>query len=226
MADARTPQGPVTPALLNRLPMFPLPRAVLFPGAVMPLHLFEPRFRALAEHCVAHERMMALATLAPGYEADYEGRPAVHPVMGVGRIVAEQRLPDGRWNIALEGIGRIELVEELAPDAPFRKIRARALDEIAGAADKVAADRLRSVVLSLAMAVPEAGRQLDRMLKTATTPGRLADGVAALFVEDDGARRALLEELEVGRRLASLDQALAKLLLSLAVAGKGESTFN
>src|SRR5690606_21229592 len=83
---------------LAALPIFPLPSVVLFPGSVLPLHVFEPRYRAMMEDCVSRgPRAMAVALLRPGWERDYEGRPPVYEIAGAGRIVEWARRPDGRF---------------------------------------------------------------------------------------------------------------------------------
>lgn len=207
----------VPAAHLERLPIFPLPRATLFPGVIVPLHLFEPRYRALAEHCVAGDRLLALATLEPGYEEDYHGRPPVHPIMGLGRIVAEQQLPDGRWNIALQGLCRVELVEERPAERPFREVRARRLVERERRSDRAAAERLRALVLQILMYVPAANAELGRFIGAAERPGQLADVVGGVFVEDVAARQRLLAELDVAARMALLEEALADVVLDLAM---------
>ena len=75
--------------------LFPLPNLVLFPGAMQPLHIFEPCYRQMTADALVGDRLIALALPRPGWEADYVGKPALHPVACVGRILAEQRLDDG-----------------------------------------------------------------------------------------------------------------------------------
>ncbi|MBI1900106.1 MAG: LON peptidase substrate-binding domain-containing protein [Planctomycetia bacterium] len=101
--------------------LFPLPNLVLYPRIVQPLHVFEPRYRALMEAALDGDQLIALCVLAPGWENDYEGRPPLHPHACLGRIIAHTRLPDGRFNLLLAGLSRIEIVRELDPDKPFRE---------------------------------------------------------------------------------------------------------
>src|SRR5204863_9636969 len=84
--------------------LFPLPNVVLFPHVVQPLHIFEPRYRQMTADALAGDQLIAPALLRPGWEGDYEGRPATYPVVCVGKIVSEQQLPDGRFNILLRGL--------------------------------------------------------------------------------------------------------------------------
>jgi len=104
------------------VPVFPLPEVVLFPGVVMPLHVFEPRYRAMTADALATDRtdgghLIVLALLRPGWEEDYEGSPPVHPVATLGEIVHAQRLDDGRYFLTLRGLERVELTgdESLTP---------------------------------------------------------------------------------------------------------------
>src|SRR4051794_11957962 len=108
----------VAPAL-RQLKIFPLPTAVLLPGAVLPLHIFEPRYRKMVGDALATDRVLAMGMLDAGWEADYHGRPRVRPVVGVGRILEEERLADGRYNIQLVGVTRALIEEELPPDEPY-----------------------------------------------------------------------------------------------------------
>src|SRR5689334_12259387 len=85
------------PGALTSLPIFPLPNCVLLPGGLMPLHVFEPRYRDLTRDCLAGTQLMAVARLRPGYETAYYGRPPVYDRCGVGRIICSEELPDGRF---------------------------------------------------------------------------------------------------------------------------------
>src|SRR5206468_10763458 len=88
----------------GRARLFPLPNMVLFPHVVQPLHVFEPRYRQMTADALAGDRLIALTLLQPGWEEEYEARPAVHPVACLGRVVADQLLPDGRYNLLVRGI--------------------------------------------------------------------------------------------------------------------------
>jgi uncharacterized protein len=100
--------------------LFPLPNVVLFPLVVQPLHIFEPRYRQMTADALADDRLIAPALLRPGWEGEYPGRPAVYPVVCVGKIVAEQRLPDGRFNLLLHGLRRARILREVEADKLYR----------------------------------------------------------------------------------------------------------
>src|SRR5256885_1554044 len=94
------------------VPIFPLPKLVLFPGTLLPLHVFEPRYRDMLADTLANERrLIAVAQLKPGWESLYEGRPEIYDVAGVGRIVQHKKNPDGTYDIVLEALARVQLRE-------------------------------------------------------------------------------------------------------------------
>lgn len=119
------------PQILGALPVFPLPNVVLLPGMVLPLNVFEPRYLDLVDHVLDSGGHLGIPLLRPGYEEDYEGRPEIEPVFGLGRLVSHQRLPDGRRFIRVEGLGRVRTLEELPARASFRELRVEPLPELA-----------------------------------------------------------------------------------------------
>lgn len=207
---------------LAALPVFPLPRVVFFPGSVLPLHVFEPRYRAMMEDCVSRgPRAIVVALLEPGWESDYEGRPPVHEIAGAGRIVDVARRTDGRFDVLLHGLTRVRLEELPAAGLPYRRARCTPLpDRIPHPA---AVERLLPDVLGAASALAAIVRQrhpsFELGLDRGTPPGILADRVADRLIADVARRQALLEEPDVKVRLARLHDALLELLASLSPSG-------
>ncbi len=117
------------PEVLGAVPIFPLPNAVLLPGMVLPLNVFEPRYLELVDHAVAGGGHIGVPLLRPGYENDYEGRPETEAVFGVGRLISHQALPDGRRFIRLAGQRRVRRVRELPPEQSFRLVECELLCE-------------------------------------------------------------------------------------------------
>jgi Lon protease-like protein len=211
--------APLTDEELSVLPVFPLPRLVFFPGSVLPLHFFEPRYRAMMEDCVTHgPRAMAVTLLRPGWESDYEGRPPIHTVAGAGRFIEHSRRPDGRFDVVLAGLARVRLDELPAEGRPYRRARATVL------ADRIphddAVERVLTEVLGTASAVTTLVRQrhpdFDLGLDPRFSPGVIADRIADRLVADMERRQALLEQLDVKVRLATLNEILLDLLAALA----------
>src|SRR5262249_32122121 len=100
--------------------LFPLPNLVFFPYVIQPLHLFEPRYRRLTADALAGNRLLALVLLKDGWEEDYEGRPTIEPVACLGRIVADQLLEDGRYNLLVRGMRRIRIRKEIETGKAYR----------------------------------------------------------------------------------------------------------
>src|SRR4051794_8696910 len=101
------------PALSSTIPLFPLPNVVLFPRAVLPLHIFEERYKLMTADAIAGRRQIAMALLRQGWEKSYYGRAEVEPVVCVGTILSHEKLPDGKYNFLLQGHARARVVKEL-----------------------------------------------------------------------------------------------------------------
>jgi len=189
---------------LQRLPMFPLPGVVLFPHALLPLHIFEERYKKMARDLLSSHRHLAVALLQSADQAMAPGRPAVRPVMGVGEVVMAHELPDGRFNLVVRGRARIQLARELTSEEPYRLIAAtERLDEpITNPAELGDADQsLRALVGRLAENIPEGGELLRQVVASQPTATELADVLAATLVADVKKRQRLLETRDILRRI-------------------------
>jgi len=219
-----TELAPLTDTELSAIALFPLPRVVLLPGATMPLHVFEPRYRTMIADCMSEPRMcLVVVQLRPGHEASYQRRPPIYGVGGAGRITACRQNPDGTYDIAVEGQCRVALSELPDADRPYRRASAQVLaDQIEGAS----LDRSElSALWSLAAQVTELVRKQRgvpvQLLGTASAPAaRLVDGVADQLIADPLLRQTLLETQDVTARLALTKSYLAKLHLALLHASK------
>src|SRR3954469_5932779 len=94
------------------IPIFPLPNVVLFPNVFLPLHIFEPRYREMVAHALEEDRIIGMVLLRPGWEGDYEGRPAIYPIGCAGVITHAERLADGPFNIVLRGMEKFRVRSE------------------------------------------------------------------------------------------------------------------
>jgi Lon protease-like protein len=122
------------------LPIFPLPNVVLFPGVFLPLHIFEPRYRAMVADALSSDRMIGMVLLRPGWQQEYEGRPAVYPVGCSGVITHVESLADGRYNIVLRGVERFRVVEEDTGKS-YRRAIVESVPEANGSTDDLSAVR-------------------------------------------------------------------------------------
>jgi len=110
------------------IPIFPLEAATLFPNGTYPLHIFEPRYRAMVADALKGDRIIGMVTLQPGYEADYEGRPPIFPIGCAGLITEYEELPDGRYNIVLGGLVKFRVTSE-DQSRPYRLARIETIPE-------------------------------------------------------------------------------------------------
>lgn len=207
---------------LERLPMFPLPGVVLFPHALLPLHIFEERYKKMARDLLASHRHLSVALLeAPGNLAATE-RPPVRPIMGVGEVVMAHELPDGRFNLLVRGRARIELKRELLSDEPYRLIAGEVRKDLPVANPHELADAdqsLRALVGRLAEHIPEGGELLRQVVASQATPHELADVLAAALVVDAQKRQRLLESRDVMKRIERVTAEVVAMTGRIGVAG-------
>ena len=157
---------PVASGFSGVVPVFPLPDLVFFPDALLPLHIFEPRYLAMVRQARAGDGLLVVATLLPGWERDADGAPAFHPVATLGRMVHVVDRPDGLLDILLHGLERVTLDEEFT-DRPYRSARARALPDLPLPFDRPDFDeRVRRLFLTFEYAAHLRGRSDTTLLAT------------------------------------------------------------
>jgi Lon protease-like protein len=185
---------------LDDLPLFPLPRLVFYPHTMLPLHVFEPRYRKMLADCLESHGAMAVVRLM-----DEEH---IASIAGVGIIVHHEELPDGRSNMVLEGVARVRL-EELPFCPPYRRARATLLHAVR---TPVRAEDHTALVAAATDVVREVRRRDPGFafdLPTERAAGVLADVCAAHLIVDADVRQRLLEELDDAARVRAVIEELA-----------------
>jgi Lon protease-like protein len=187
--------------------LFPLPNLVIYPQVLQPLHVFEPRYRQMTADALDGDRQVAVVLLRPGWEADYADRPSVHAVACLGRIVAEQRLEDGRFHILLRGQSRIRLGEEVDVGKLYRCARCELVEETEGLQPRAE----RKLRRQLSRLVPDwfggagpALAQFRKLLKSPQRLGVLCDIVAFALPLAIEFKQELLETADVEQRARQL----------------------
>jgi Lon protease-like protein len=206
---------------LHRLPLFPLPNVVLFPHALLPLHIFEERYRAMTRDILAGTRLFAVSLITPD-ASEHDERPPVRPIAGVGEVIMAHELPDGRFNLVVRGRARVHIDEELPSDLPYRLVAATLLPDapVADLAEIRDADQaLRALVGQLADAVPEMAELLRQMIVEADTPSELVDAVASALIVNPTLRQRLLETREVGKRIERVTSEIVAMTSRIGVPG-------
>jgi len=200
---------------LRRLPLFPLEDVVLFPHSMIPLHIFESRYRKMVRDVLGSNRLVAISLQLEKESLEDGNIPRVANVASVGELVLAQELPDGRFNLVVRGRARIGIDEELLSDEPYRLIAAHEIpDDPAGESSDIdeADTTLRALVTGLAESIPDGGELLKHVAAAQDTPAALANVVAASLVADAKARQRLLETTDVFERLERLSSEVVALI--------------
>ncbi len=188
--------------------LFPLPNLVLFPGVIQPLHVFEPRYCDLLDDAMQGDRLIALATLSPGWENDYEGQPPLYPMACLGRVLLAQQVEGRRSNILLVGLRRVRLLEEIPPRQSFREARAEVCHDSLEpqAAGDLASLRaaLRKAFFREIPAAAEVEESLEPLLGPDVPLGTLTDVISYSLDLPTEEKEHLLAELDVCRRAETL----------------------
>ena len=195
--------------------LFPLPNLVLFPHVVQPLHIFEPRYREMLEDALASDGLIAMVLLEPGWERDYEGRPAIAPVACLGKVISHERLPGGKFNLLLRGVCRAAIRREHPAERAFRQADVDLLEDFYPASSAAQRPLVQRQLVELARELlPDkaAGRQqLDDLLASQVSLGMLTDIFAFTLGFPLSTKQRLLAEWNVDRRAKLLADQLNKL---------------
>jgi Lon protease-like protein len=193
--------------MLDLLPLFPLPNAVLFPNVFLPLHIFEPRYREMVADAVASDRLIGMVLLRPGWERDYEGRPPVFPVGCSGVITHVDPLPDGRFNIVLRGVERFRIAEE-DHQRSYRRAVIEPLPGPAPSADDRAVVHAKRIKLEAMLASSTESRRLDARIPSAMSDEDLINALSQYLGLEPIEKQALLEQSSLRARAESLVELL------------------
>ena len=178
--------APQVIALPGEIPIFPLEMALLFPGIDRPLHIFEPRYRAMVADALKSDRIIGMTTLKPGYEADYAGRPDIYEIGCAGMITEVEELPGGRFNIVLRGITKFRVTSEDQSRA-YRLARVEAIPEVLDDEEKAALRKQRQRLEEL---ITAGG---STKVPAGTPDEELVNMVAQYLPLEPAERQALLE---------------------------------
>ncbi|MEO6808501.1 MAG: LON peptidase substrate-binding domain-containing protein [Isosphaeraceae bacterium] len=202
------------PGSESRVRLFPLPGVVLFPHAVLPLHIFEPRYRQMITHALADDHLIAMVRLREPLECLDEGQSAIEEVACLGRIIRHEPLPDGRFNLLLLGLKRVRLVRELPASTLYRQAEVKVLEDNEPSAnvEPMRTELIeRFVALAADQGIHESG--LCQMLSPDLPLGPLTDLIAhAMAGLPSVVKQKLLDEPRADRRLDLLNSHLRELV--------------
>jgi Lon protease-like protein len=183
------------------IPLFPLPQTVFYPNTVLPLHIFEPRYRQMVADALENGRKIGMILLKPGWEDNYYAAPATVAVGCVGEIENHTRLEDGKYNMALKGLSRFKIVGE-TEGKPYRLATIELLPEIndqslTGSPSSRKEELIRHCHEYIRL-LPSGERFKKEMrLSTCTTLGHLTDQIAYQLNLTVEQKQKLLEKQDV-----------------------------
>lgn len=198
---------------LERLPVFPLPSAVFLPDTALPLHIFEPRYRAMVRHCRLNGWPLAVASIEPGHETQQPGSPPFLPIAGAGDILFHKELEDGRYLIVLRGLCRVRL-RELETDTAWREAQAVVVPDI-WPDDLTSLDGASQTMLSLIRAAGahhEGLASLAAEIDATNAPPDVLTHAVATRITEGAERQRVLEVTSVADRVDLINDFLAGLL--------------
>jgi uncharacterized protein len=201
---------------VRRLSIFPLSGAVLFPGMHLPLHIFEPRYRALVSDVLVRDRMIGMVQPRTGGES-----PPLFDIGCVGKIAEVEALDDGRYNILLEGIARFHIERELEVTTLFRQFEVSLFDEPAHEA--LAAVERAALEEEARQLADRLGYAIDWEAVSGLDDATLVNAIAQVAPFDSAAKQALLEAQTLSQR-ADLAMQLMRFSISRRDPGEDRAT--
>lgn len=189
----------------DKIPVMTLPGIAFFPQALLPLHIFEPRYCQMLRDVLATDRLFAVAGIDPRKPNDFE---PPHRIASIGIVRACQENKDGTANLLLQGLARVE-IQSILSDEPYRTIRIRALTSAPGADDDEnlkLRSRLSRLLTTRQRLSGQLSNELSRFLKTVEDPEVFVDLAAFSFCEKPRLKQKLLETLDVHHRLELLSE--------------------
>ncbi|VWX53160.1 LON peptidase substrate-binding domain-containing protein [Novosphingobium sp. 9U] len=184
---------------MARVSIFPLPGAILYPGLQLPLHIFEPRYRALVGDSLVRDRLIGM--VQP--QRPVEGSP-LFEIGCLGRIGEVEAMEDGRYNIILEGQSRFRILRELEVSTPFRQVEAEMLFDAEN--QSLAAVERASFEREARRFADAQGYSVDWDQVSRLDDQSLINGVSQIAPFDPAAKQALLEANGVSERCELLVQ--------------------
>jgi len=187
-----------TTGTLQRISIFPLGGALLFPRMHLPLHIFEPRYRALISDAMARDRRVGMIQPRP-VPATSDTPPPLFDIGCLGKIAHVEAMDDGRYNIVLEGLARFRMIRELEVTTPFRQIEAQIEADNADDTNLALGNRASLEHESRKFAEAQ-GYAVDWEAVARLDDEALVNGIAQIAPFDAAAKQALLESPSLADR--------------------------
>lgn len=201
------------------MPIFPLNTVSLLPHGLLPLHIFEDRYRQMVSDALDGSGQIAMAVFeGERWLKEYHGRPPVKPAVCIGQIMQHRKLPDGRYDVLLQGICRARITEEVTPDGEslYRRAMLEPVGLPVGGDDETELEPYRGRLVSLLSTPPltdlrEGPKVVDYLSDERVPTNAVLELIALSFLSDPGFRYKMLEEGEAVRRADLVEHELKNL---------------
>ncbi len=199
--------------------LFALPNVVLFPGVLLPLHIFEPRYRQMVADAMDTDRLITMVLLKPGFEDEYEGSPPIFEIGCLGQIIRHELLDDGRSNVILKGICRVRIDVEEPSERMYRTASVSVLEDDyppgGPGTVSVAVEQVLASMVEILKLVGRPGEAEKIAAARTVAPGKICDLASHCLGFDMTVKQSLLAELDVSRRAETLLAWMQALLKNL-----------
>lgn len=188
---------------LKTISLFPLPNSVFYPGTILPLHIFEKRYRQMLSDAIDSGQWIGMVLLQPGYEEEYNGKPDIVPVGCAGSLDQWIKHDDGKYDIVLRGQSRFRIVREVG-DTLYRQAEVELLNNVNDQTIDPSADLYRQLIgkfHAFTSQLPlDNAQKVEMDAQDCSTLGEMVDRVAYFFDRPLSERQHFLEELDVAKR--------------------------
>jgi Lon protease-like protein len=200
-ANVENPDRP--PTSLKTISLFPLPNSVFYPGTVLPLHIFEERYRKMIGDTIDSGQWIGMVLLQPGFEEEYSGSPEIHPVGCAGSLDHWSQHDDGKYDIVLRGQSRFRIIREVG-DTLYRQAEVELLNNVNDQTIDPSADLYKQLIgkfHAFTSQLPlDNAQKVEMDLQDCKTLSEAVDRVAYFFDQPLSDRQHFLEELDVMKR--------------------------
>ncbi|MGH7884298.1 MAG: LON peptidase substrate-binding domain-containing protein [Thermodesulfobacteriota bacterium] len=204
------------------IPIFPLSTVVFFPNTLLPLHIFEPRYREMLRDAENSEKLLGMTLLRPGWEKDYFGNPDVFNITGIGRIISSETFEDGKSNVVLYGLKRAKIVE-IFNDKSYRTARIELLENISEKSSEVLKEKILYMISTWNDMLDERHENYKIKVNAELSLGKLTDILASVLISNVFEKQKFLEELNIDKRAEMIFSFLEARSKMLAVTSARQS---
>lgn len=205
------------------VPVFPLSSIVFFPNTLLPLHIFEQRYRLMLDDALNTEKIICMALLKPGWEKNYYKTPEIYTIAGMGRIVSTEKSEDGKSNIVLYGLKRVKIVEEIN-QTPYRLARIEILENSDSGSTEHYREKLAYLVTTWNDMIDRKNKEHLIKVNMKLPLENLTDVLSSVLMTNVLDKQKMLEETDVSKRAETLVDFIDTRLKAFSITSRFKSS--